>query len=82
MLNFFLATLILFHIWDIMLSGGVGENLPASAGDTKMWVQSLGWENSLEKEMPTCFNISFLENSMDKEMGRLQFTGSQRVRHN
>ena len=27
----------------------------------EMWVQSLGWEDPLEKEMVTCFNILALE---------------------
>ena len=33
------------------------KNLPANAGDTEMWVQSLGWEGILEKEMATCSSI-------------------------
>ena len=31
-----------------------------------MWVQSLGWEDPLQKEMATHFQYSCLENSMDK----------------
>ena len=31
-----------------------------------MWVQSLGWEDPLEKEMATHFWESCLENPMDK----------------
>ena len=44
-------------------------------------VQSLGWEDPLEKEMKTysstlAWNIPWME-----EPGRLQSMGSQRVRH-
>ena len=49
-------------------------------------VQSLGWEDPLEKEMTTYSSIlqySCLENSLDRSLdGGLQFMESQRVRHN
>ena len=32
----------------------------------EMWVQSLDWEDPLEKEIETHFSNSCLENSMDK----------------
>ena len=46
------------------------------------WVQSLGWEDPLEKEMAThsstlTWKIPFME-----EPSRLQPMGLQRVRHN
>ena len=31
----------------------VVKNLHANAGDTEMWVQSLGWEDPLEEEIAT-----------------------------
>ena len=31
-----------------------------------MWVQSVGWEGPLQKEMATHFQYSCLENPMDK----------------
>ena len=44
------------------------------------WVQSLGWDDLLEKEMAThsihAWKIPWME-----EPGKLQFMGSQRVRH-
>ena len=43
-------------------------------------VQSLGWEDPLEKEMATT-QYSSLENPMVVESGRLQSMGSQRVGH-
>ena len=33
------------------------KNLPANAGDARDWVQSLGWEDTLEKEMATYSSI-------------------------
>ena len=33
--------------------GSVVKNPPANAGDVEMWVQSLGQEDPLEKEMTT-----------------------------
>ena len=35
------------------------KNLPANAGDARDWVQSLGWEDPLEKEMATHSSIFF-----------------------
>ena len=45
------------------------------------WVQSLGWEYPLEKEMATHSSILAWRISWTEEPGRLQSTGSQRVRH-
>ena len=50
------------------------KRLPAMQ---ETWVQSLGWEDPLKKEMAT-HSSTLTENSMD---GRLQSMGSQRVRH-
>ena len=55
------------------------QNLPA------MWetqVQTLGREYPLEKEMATHSSILAWEIPWTEEPGRLQSTGSQRVRHN
>ena len=49
-----------------------------------MWetgVQSLGWEDPLEKEMATHSSILAWRIPWSEEPGRLQFTESQRVRH-
>ena len=45
-------------------------------------VQSLGWEDPLEKEMTTHSSILAWRILWIEEPGRLQSTGSQRVRHN
>ena len=45
------------------------------------WVQSVGGEELLEKEMTTHSSILAWEISWTEEPGRLQSTGSQRVGH-
>ena len=46
-----------------------------------MWVQSLGKEDPLEEGMAIHSSILAWRNPWTEEPGRLQFTGSQRVRH-
>ena len=55
------------------------KNLPAMQ-ETR--VRSLGWENSLEKEMATHSSILAWEIAWTEEPDRLQSMGSQRVRCN
>ena len=45
------------------------------------WVQSLGWEEYLEKEMATHSSTIAWKISWMEEPGRLQSMGLQRVRH-
>ena len=45
------------------------------------WVHSLGWEDSLEKEMVTHSSILAQRNSWTEEPDRVQSMGLQRVRH-
>ena len=47
----------------------------------EVWVQSLGWDDLLEKEMATHSSILAWEIPWTEEPGGLQSTGSQRVRH-
>jgi len=54
------------------------KNLPAMQ---EIRVQSLGWEDPLEKEMATHSNILAWRIPGTEEPGRLQSIGSQRVRH-
>ena len=44
------------------------------------WVQFLGWEDPLEKEMAT--HSSILAWRIPEELEGLQSTGSQKVEHN
>ena len=45
------------------------------------WVQSLGWEDPLEKEIATHSSILAWKIPWMEECGRLQPMGLQRVRH-
>ena len=47
----------------------------------EIWVQSLGWEDLLEKEMATHSSIPAWKTPWTEEPGRLQSMGSQRVGH-
>ena len=47
----------------------------------EMQLQSLGWEDPLEKEMATHYSILAWEIPPIEELGGLQSMGSQRVRH-
>ena len=62
-------------------SDTVVKNLLASSGDTETWVQSLGWEDLLEKEMAICSSILAWEILWTKEPRGLLFIEAQRVRH-
>ena len=54
------------------------KNLPAMK---EAWVQSLGWEDPLEKGMVTHSNILAWRIPWTQETGRLQSMGLQRVGH-
>ena len=59
------------------------RNLSANAGDVRfMQVQSLGWEDPLEKGMATHSSILAWRITWIEEPGGLQFMGLQRVGHN
>ena len=48
----------------------------------EIWVQSLGWEDPLKKEMATHSSILVWRILWTEEPVELQSTGSQRVGHN
>ena len=54
------------------------KNLPAMQ---ETWVQSLGWEDLLEKEKATHSSILAWRIPWTEKPGGLQSTGSQRVGH-
>ena len=56
----------------------VVKNLPAMQ---ETWVQSLGWEDPLEKGMATHSSILAWRIPWTEETGRLQSMELQRVRH-
>ena len=53
-----------------------GKESTVSAGDTDAWVQSLGWEDPLEKEMATHSSTLAWKIPWAKETGRLRSMGS------
>ena len=59
----------------------VVKNSPANIGDTETWVQSLGGEDPLEKEMATHSSILAWRIIWTEKPGGLQSMESQRVRH-
>ena len=63
----------LMSSWASLVAQSV-KNLPA-VQETRMW--SLGWEDPLEKEMPTHSSILAWKISWTKEPGGLQSMGSQ-----
>ena len=56
----------------------VVKNPPAKQ---ETWIWSLGWEDPLEKEMATHYNILVWRIPWTEEPGQLQSMGSQRVGH-
>ena len=54
------------------------KNLPAMQ---ETWVQSLGWEDPLEKRTATHSSNLAWKIPWTEDPGRLQSMGSQRVRH-
>ena len=54
------------------------KNLPATQ---EIWLQSLDWKDSQEKEMVTYSNILAWKVLRTEEPGGLQSMGSQRVGH-
>ena len=65
-------------LWSSLVAQSV-KSLPAMQ---ETWVQSLGQEDHLEKEMATQSSILAWRIPWTEESGELQSTGSQRVRHN
>ena len=59
----------------------VAQRLKNLSAMQETWVQSLGQEDPLEKEMATHASILVWRIPRTEEPGRLQFMGSQRVGH-
>ena len=72
------STLLLLIIMVTSLVAQMVKCLPIMR---ESWVQSVGGEELLEKEMTTHSSILAWEISWTEEPGRLQSTGSQRVGH-
>ena len=57
------------------------KNLPANAEEQETWIESLDWEDPLEKEMVIHSSILAWRIPWTEELGRLQFVESKRVGH-
>ena len=66
------------NVWDVPGGSGVKNCLPMQ--ETR--IQSLGWEDPLEKEMAMHSSILAWEIPWTEEPGGLLSTWSQRVRRN
>jgi len=72
--------IVIFQFENKSFTGGREvNNLPANAGDTETWVQSLGQEDPLEEEMVTNSSILAGEIPWTEEPDGLQCMGSHRV---
>ena len=69
---------ILIYVYMASLVAQLVKSLPAMR---ETWVQSLGREDPLEKEMATHSSILACRIPWREEPGGLQSTGSQRVGH-
>ena len=57
----------------------VVKNPPATAGDVRDWVRSLGWEDLLAESMAIHSSIPAWRTPWTEQPGRLQSMGSHRV---
>ena len=80
------SVMILLHFTIVLRlgfpGGSIVKNLPAMQELQEMQVQSLGWEDPLEKGLATHSSILAWRIPWIEEPGGLQSMGSQRVRHN
>ena len=72
---------MLFPYACIPLTSLVAQKVKRLSTMQETWVQSLGWEGPLEKEMAIHFSTIGWKIPWTEEPGRLQSTGSQRVGH-
>ena len=70
---------VCFHLWRTSLEAQMVKHL-STMRETR--VQSLGWEDPLEKEMAIHSSTIAWKIPWTEEPGRLQSMGSQRVGHN
>ena len=71
---------IIYQYWLVRASL-VAQTVKNPPAMRETWVQSLGWEDSLEKGTATHSSILAWRIPLTEDPGRLQSMGSQRVRH-
>ena len=70
-----------YYEWDSGFNSLVAQTVISLPAMWEIWVQSLGQEDPLEKEMATHSSLVAWRIPWTEEPGRLQSMGSQRVRH-
>ena len=76
------AMSLLFNmLFRFVMPGGLAQRLKCLPAMRETWVQSLGQEDPLEKEMATHSSILAWRIPWTEEPGGLQSTGSQKVGH-
>ena len=69
-------------IWyTVLWASLVAQSVKNLSAVQETQIQSLGWEDLLEEEMATHPSILAWKIPWTEDPGRLQFMGSQRVRH-
>ena len=68
-------------VWRGFLGGLVVKNPSALPETQETWVQSLGWEDTLEEGMATYSSILTWRIPWTEERSRLQFIGLHRIRN-
>ena len=71
-----------YMVFQVAGQALVAQRLKCLPAMWEIQVQSLGWEDPLEKEMATHSSILARRIPWTEEPARLQSTGSQRVGHN
>ena len=70
-----IKTIMGFHLAPITWASLVAQMVKSLPAVRETWVQSLGWEDPLEKAMATQSNILALKITWMEEPGRLQSMG-------
>ena len=71
-----------FSYGSLLRTSPVAQTVKHLPTMRETWVQFLGWEDPLEKEMATHSSTLAWKIPWTEELGRLQSMGSQRVGHN
>ena len=75
-----LGLICIYYWWDSQVAQLGKESTCLCRRNRRYWVQSLGWEDSLEEEMATHSSVFAWKIPWTEEPGGLQPIGSQRVR--
>ena len=73
--------IILKYIFPRFVMRKINQNSHKMQETWEIYIQSLGWEDPLEKEMATHSSILAWKIPWTEDLGRLQFMGLQEVSH-